>query len=54
MSCNFCNADIFIKTVQYSMPMLAPATKDSEHDRRNFYYIAEKILSYVRRKDEWR
>ena len=27
MSCNFCNTDIFIKTIQYSMPMLAPATE---------------------------
>ena len=27
MSCNFCNADIFIKTISYSMPILAPATE---------------------------
>lgn len=27
MSCNFCNADIFIKTVQCSKPILAPATE---------------------------
>ena len=27
MNCNFCNADIFIKTIQYSKPILAPASE---------------------------
>ena len=27
MSCNFCNTEIFIKTILYSEPILTPATE---------------------------
>ena len=27
MACNFCNKPIYIKTVQYTAPMLAPLTR---------------------------
>lgn len=30
MSCNFCKADIYIKTIQYSAPLLAPMTRAEE------------------------
>ena len=30
MACNFCKAPIYIKTVQYSAPLLAPMTRAEE------------------------
>ena len=30
MACNFCNKPIYIKTVQYTAPMLAPLTRAEE------------------------
>lgn len=30
MACNYCNAEIYIKVIQYSMPLLAPTTKAEE------------------------
>lgn len=30
MACNFCNAEIYIKTVQYTKPLLAPLTRAEE------------------------
>ena len=27
MSCNFCDVDVYMKTVQYSAPLLAPLTR---------------------------
>ena len=27
MACNFCKADLYIKTIQYTKPLLAPMTK---------------------------
>lgn len=28
MSCNFCNTDLYIKTVQYAAPLLMPLTRE--------------------------
>lgn len=30
MACNFCNAEIYIKTIQYVKPILAPLTREEE------------------------
>ena len=30
MACNFCKADLYIKTVQYTKPLLAPLTRAEE------------------------
>lgn len=30
MACKFCNAEIYIKTIQYAKPLLAPLTKAEE------------------------
>ena len=30
MACNFCKSDLYIKTVQYTRPLLAPLTKAEE------------------------
>ena len=30
MACNFCKADLYIKTVQYTKPLLAPLTRTEE------------------------
>lgn len=30
MACNFCNAEIYIKTIQYTKPMIAPLTEVGE------------------------
>ena len=30
MACNFCKSDLYIKTVQYSKPLLAPMTRAEE------------------------
>ena len=30
MSCNFCKADLYVKTIQYSKPLLAPMTRTDE------------------------
>ena len=30
MACNFCNAPIYFKTVQYTAPLLAPVTRAEE------------------------
>jgi hypothetical protein len=30
MACNFCKANLYIKTVQYTKPLLAPLTKADE------------------------
>lgn len=30
MACNFCTVDLYVKTVQYSKPLLAPLTKADE------------------------
>lgn len=30
MACRYCNAKLFIKTVQYGKPLLAPLTKAEE------------------------
>ena len=30
MACNFCKAQLYIKTVQHTMPLLAPITKADE------------------------
>lgn len=34
MACNFCNAEIYIKTIQYTQPLLAPLTKADELRQR--------------------
>lgn len=28
--CNFCNADLYIKTIKYTEPLLAPVTRADE------------------------
>ena len=30
MACNFCKSDLYIKTVQYTRPLLAPLTREEE------------------------
>ena len=30
MACNFCKADLYIKTVQHTRPLLAPLTRAEE------------------------
>lgn len=30
MACNFCKSDLYIKTVQYTKPLLAPLTRAEE------------------------
>ena len=30
MACNFCKADLYVKTIQYTKPLLAPLTKADE------------------------
>ena len=30
MACNFCKADLYMKTVQYTKPLLAPLTRTEE------------------------
>lgn len=30
MACNFCKADLYIKTVQHTKPLLAPLTRAEE------------------------
>ena len=30
MACNFCKSDLYIKTVQYAKPLLAPLTRVEE------------------------
>ena len=30
MACNFCKSDLYIKTVQYTRPLLAPMTRAEE------------------------
>ena len=44
MGCSFCNSDIYIKTVQYAAPMLAPLTPADElrqklQDLTGEYYL---------------
>lgn len=30
MACNFCKAELYVKTIQYTKPLLAPLTKVDE------------------------
>ena len=30
MACNYCNAELYVKTIQYTKPLLAPLTKADE------------------------
>lgn len=30
MACNFCNAEIYIKSIRYAKPLLAPLTREEE------------------------
>ena len=30
MACNFCKSDLYIKTIQYTKPLLAPLTRAEE------------------------
>lgn len=34
MACDFCNAEIYIKTIQYTKPLLAPLTRVGELRQR--------------------
>lgn len=45
MACNFCNDELYIKTVQYIQPLLAPLTR-AEELRRQLQDLTGEV--YVR------
>lgn len=44
MACNFCKADLYIKTVQYTKPLLAPMTRTEELRQELFDLTGEVYL----------
>ena len=44
MACNFCKADLYIKTVQYTKPLLAPLTRAEELRQELFDFTGEVYL----------
>lgn len=44
MACNFCKSDLYIKTVQYTKPLLAPLTKSEELRQELFDLTGEVYL----------
>lgn len=50
MSCNFCNVPIYIKTIQYSAPLLAPMTR-AEELRQELINITGEV--YIQLESEY-
>ena len=44
MACNFCKADLYIKTVQHTRPLLAPLTRAEELRQELLGLIGEAYL----------
>jgi hypothetical protein len=42
MACNFCKSDLYIKTVQYTMPLLAPLTRAEQLRQELFSTVQER------------
>lgn len=49
MACNYCKADIYIKTIQYSAPLLAPLTRAEELEQELTNITGEVYLQLPKR-----
>ena len=49
MACNFCKVPIYIKTVQYTAPLLAPMTEAEELRQRLTNITGEVYLPMINR-----
>lgn len=45
MACNYCKATVYIKTIQYTAPLLAPLTKAEELRQQLYNMTGEVYLS---------